>query len=319
MYLKCTGCSEYFSFPEHFLYYELNNTCRMPGGDMSVLDRIPLAEFDAYFAGLDILHTAVAIEYCWCFECNRPSYAEYLPDLRQFDIAAGLRKCRDSETSKGIEDNLLVLSDTEFQRLYNLRLHRRTACKCLTCGTGNYVRLDANIRLEHEKCWGSPIEFIGIIRSGSAAPIVKVSYDSEGRLARANMEFRIKDWRSNQAFIDVYGTAVNQDVLRNAAYALLRGQGPVALNCIKELLDKSHAQVLGMAGVIHATGYNMDIDGSLVLAYLKQAISLSDGIAAYNLGNFLRTGLPGMAANDKSSTYYLHLAKEMGVDFSQHR
>lgn len=286
---------------------------------MSVLDSMPLAEFDAYFAELDILHTTVAIEYCWCFECNRPSYAEYLPDLRQFDIAAGLRKCRDSETSKGIEDNLLNLSDQKFQQLYSLRLRRRTACKCLTCGTGNFVRLNENIRLEHEKCWGSPLEFIGIIQSGSSAPIIKASYDSEGRLARVNIEFRVRKWHSNQAFIDVYELPSHQEVLRNAAYALIREQGPVALNCIKELMDTDHAQVLGMAGIIHATGYGIDMDGSLVLDYLKRAIALGDGIAAYNLGNFLRTGLPGMAADDQSSEYYLHLAKEMGVNFSLHR
>jgi len=286
---------------------------------MSALDRMPLAEFEAYFAELDLLHTAVATEHCWCFECNRPSYAEYLPDLRQFDIAAGLRKCRDSETSKGIKDNLLNLSDLEFQRLYNLRLRRRTACKCLTCGTGNYVRLDSSIRLEHEKCWGSHLEFVGTIGGGSIAPTIYASYDSEGRLARASIEFRVNEWHSNRAFIDVYDTPTNQETLRNAAYALLRKQGPVALNGIKELLDTYHAQILGMAGIIHATGYGLDINGNLVLDYLKRAISLGDGIAAYNLGNFLRTGLPGMPADTESSAYYLHLAKEMGVDFSQHR
>jgi len=319
MYLKCTGCSEYFFFPKHFLCYELNNTCRMPGGDMSALDSMPLAKFEAYFAELDILHPIITTEYCWCFECNGPSYAEYLPDLLQFDIAAGLRKCRASEISKGIEDNLLYLSDLEFQRLYNIRLRRRTACKCFTCGTGNYVRLDANIRLEHEKCWGSALEFVGKIGGGSTAPIIKASYDSEGRLARAHLEFRIKGGHSNVVFVDVYDVSTNQDALRNAAYALIRRQGPVALNYIKELLDTDHAQTLGMAGIIHATGYSMDIDGSLALDYLKRAIALGDGIAAYNLGNFLRTGLPGLIADKETSARYLSLAKEMGVDFSQHR
>ncbi|PXX38541.1 hypothetical protein DFR42_11253 [Undibacterium pigrum] len=319
MYLKCTGCSECFYFPENFLCYELNATCRMPGGDKSALDHIPIAEFETYFAALDILHPSVLKEECWCFECNKPSWAEYLPDLRKFDIAAGLRKCWDGEASKGITDRLLDLSDLEFQRLYNLRFRRRTACKCLTCGTDNYVRLDPSIKLEHEQCWGSPLEFVRIIMGGSIAPITYASYDTEGYLARVDLEFKIQKWVSNRVFIDVYNMPANQEALRNAAYALVREQGHAAINCIKELLDTNHAQVLGMAGIIQATGYSMDIDGSLALDYLKRAISLGDGIAAYNLGNFLKTGLPGMPADEKSSAHYLHLAKEMGVDFSQRR
>ena len=138
-WLKCVECEEEFRFPELLCLYWL-------GGP---------AEEPSYRSGqwVRVLRTPV-----WCAACNRLSYAERVPSLREFEVAAAVRRMPDQTRIGELSDELLNLTDAELLQLANGLRDRTTTGTCLLCGGRSYLPLQihgGHVRnLRHDDCDG---------------------------------------------------------------------------------------------------------------------------------------------------------------------
>jgi len=164
-WLKCTGCSKRFDFPESHVYQytdlgAVRSFDDIEGHCWSVLD-LP----------------------CWCVDCNRPSFCERVPSLDELMKAAAVRRIPEGPTRHEIVDPLLDLEPESLARLVEQFASRRSKPKCLVCGLVNVLPMDAWARktpLLHDAC-GSPIELHAWI-GGSIGRREFRFYSTEGDL-----------------------------------------------------------------------------------------------------------------------------------------
>src|SRR6185436_1023047 len=77
----------------------------------------------------------------WCVGCNALSYAERVPSLREFEMAASVRRMSDRRRLADLDDELLQLSDEEFASLSRGLMTRRAPGHCLLCHGSDYAPL----------------------------------------------------------------------------------------------------------------------------------------------------------------------------------
>jgi hypothetical protein len=164
--MKCIECEATFGFPADICLY----WC---GSDPH--------ETPSYRAGKFV---RVLTEQIWCGACNRLSYAERLPTLREFELAVGIRRLPDQSGVGEIDDELLHLNDEELFTLEKGLRERRQPGNCLWCGGHSYIRLDIRsgrvVNLRHESC-GGQFQFRSFFSGASVGPRTVRWFEFSGR------------------------------------------------------------------------------------------------------------------------------------------
>ena len=171
-WLKCVDCEEEFHFPELLCLYWLGATSEEP----------------SYRSGrwVRVLRTQV-----WCAACNRLSYAERVPSLREFEVAAAVGRMPDQTQLGELSDELLTLADDELLQLADGLRDRIVSGACLLCGGRAYLPLElqhGRVRnLRHEACGG---EFQHWFSVGSYIGKREIQwYEFSGKLLHKQSDF----------------------------------------------------------------------------------------------------------------------------------
>jgi len=124
--LRCTECEIELRFPDLSFVYRLDTW-------------------------VGVLTTPI-----WCAACNRPSYAERVPSLREFESAAAVRRLNDRSRLGHVDDELLKISDADFAALAEGLRDQRRVGACLLCQGRSYVPITFEglyaVNLRHEVC-----------------------------------------------------------------------------------------------------------------------------------------------------------------------
>lgn len=104
----------------------------------------------------------------WCGVCNKPTFAEDLREIRDWEGAFALIKAGNSVEfpidNTCLDDKLSVIE--EFKKLFEIRLMRQDKGRCLFCGGLQYIEIgnpDTGIR--HDGCGGRFIRLYSISSS----------------------------------------------------------------------------------------------------------------------------------------------------------
>lgn len=139
-HLHCNACEERLYFPSDYFFYWLSDDPEVPPSYR------------------DWNWLPVLTQRIWCSACNRLSYAERIPSLREFEKALAVKRTEDQGDIGYLEDPLLELRAEDLQMLAQ-RLHNRTGGgACLLCGGHAYTPIQINddcvINLRHRDCGG---------------------------------------------------------------------------------------------------------------------------------------------------------------------
>lgn len=147
-WLSCTGCGDEFVF-----------------SDAGVFQYTDLEQI-ADFREADGHCWSVLAVPCWCLECNRPTFAERIPTLKEFLNAAAIRRIPDGPRKHGIDDVLLYIDPWDFDQLAATLPSRTSKPTCLLCGSTSFIVIDgwqSKTTLRHESC-GSEMTFHRVIQ-----------------------------------------------------------------------------------------------------------------------------------------------------------
>jgi hypothetical protein len=150
-YLQCAQCEEVLHFPV--------NSCLYAVDVLPCRSRI-LEDRDSGFPRLAKVQTLGI----WCGVCNRPSFAERIPNSREIANLLGLMKVRRAPDGikaadwPEIEDLLASIDQTELEFLAQVWQGRRAPGPCLWCGGHSYRPIGTTYsgptQLRHEGCGG---------------------------------------------------------------------------------------------------------------------------------------------------------------------
>jgi hypothetical protein len=102
---------------------------------------------------------SVLLDKIWCHSCDGFRYAERIPSLREFNVAAAVRRLPDHPRPANLEDELLEVDDEQFKFLYTHLSNRRGPGHCLSCGGSSYaslaIAIDRVVNFRHPHCGGS--------------------------------------------------------------------------------------------------------------------------------------------------------------------
>ncbi len=165
--LRCEACLTCYDFPD-------------PSGRLYLY----ATEYDQQ-ASLVAPHHLIAIpkKPVWCVDCNRPTFAEDLRELRDWDGAFALLKI-----GKALEFPFVTMENSdqanaieEFKALYEIRLQRAKG-RCLYCGGQHYVEVgNPDTGLRHEDCGGKLLRLSSIGSSLYSLSAYRI-YATDGKL-----------------------------------------------------------------------------------------------------------------------------------------
>jgi hypothetical protein len=136
----CLECEEALAFPgETFLYKPPNDTGEPAYRKWN--------------------WASVLLNRIWCHSCDGFRYAERIPSLREFNVAAAVRRMPDLPRPENLEDELLEVDDDQFRFLYNHLSNRVGPGHCLSCGGSSYsslaMAIDRVVNFKHLHCGGA--------------------------------------------------------------------------------------------------------------------------------------------------------------------
>jgi hypothetical protein len=174
--LKCTGCSQSFSFP-------LGDHCVYTTGDLNLSA--------ANLWSSPHFHRMLR-RRAWCVQCNGPVLVERVPTVNEFMQAAALMRSP-ADNRPAINDELLELTLDEQRFLFGKLAHRTAGARCLCCSSLEWISIEVvdgklSPPLLHEAC-NSPLEWSGFIASYvRRAGFTKVrAYSFDGELLASSV------------------------------------------------------------------------------------------------------------------------------------
>lgn len=166
--IRCDDCFKTFDFPD------------ASGGIY-----LYVTHYDSEKKGVKEKHlTPIPKKPIWCGVCNKPTFAEDLREIRDWEGAFSLVKAGQSVEfpidTTYIDDKSSVID--EFKLLFDIRKKRTNNGLCLFCGGLQYAVIGSpETGIEHENCGGSFKRLYSISSSNYMISAYKI-FSTDGRL-----------------------------------------------------------------------------------------------------------------------------------------
>jgi len=151
-YLQCAECEEVLHFPV--------NSCLYAVSILPERSKVPVDRYAGFPRPGEVQRLEI-----WCGVCNRPSFAERIPNFREVANVLGLAKVRSTPGGVNtadwpeIEDLLISIDRTELEFLAQIWQDREAPGACLWCGGHAYMPIGTTYsgptQLRHEGCGGA--------------------------------------------------------------------------------------------------------------------------------------------------------------------
>lgn len=313
--LVCTGCTQKFPFPGGYFFYT-----DLPPGERPQAAGIVCPE-TASDAGLHFW--PLLIHLIWCLQCDRPSFIERIPVMRELNAIAALRRSGKKPHQHDIEDDLLWMDDDQFAAYYRHMLNRSPKPKCLLCAGSYFVLINQAERetgLRHEACWGSPIVYTGL-QIGAGIPVRYHDYhvrhyNPDGLFVWAEACFACIDRYRLVVVLAPGADSPDRQALIAVIDAILANDPDMALILLAPLLSRQLPAALGLLGALHYAGRGVAHDGQQAIALLRRAVAAGDGAALHNLACLFCTGAPGVPRDDQQGRALFGQAWRQGAQYA---